>query len=153
MTFADIAVWILRAFGVLWTIGALFLLRQLYFNSKLDPMIDALEKMTAEFSGDEGAPPEPDDKGREHWMLAGALLTLASGVAMLIAHRAAVPILAALIIQQVLYFIRQRRRELVAKTAAQAEHERPTKETVNGFYTSLGMAALAAWLYSEGALI
>ena len=153
MTFADIAVWILRAFGVLWTVGALALLRQLYFNSKLDPMIEALDRMSAESGGEERAPPEPDDKGREHWMLAGALLTLAAGVAMIIAHRVAVAILAALIIQQVLYFIRQRRRELIARTPAQAEHERPTKETVNGFYTSLGMAALAAWLYGAGALI
>ena len=147
----QIVLWVLRGFGALWVVGAVFLLRQLWFNAKLDPMIATLEKMAE----DMGAPPEKAkvdvDNGRERWMAVGGVLTLAAGVAMLLGHRLAVPLLAALIVQQILYFIRQRRRELRA-SPADAAMERPTQQTVNGFYTSLLAALLAAWLYWRGQL-
>jgi hypothetical protein len=150
MTLPDLALWILRGFGALWIVGGVFLMRQLYMNTQLDGMIAQLEKM----AGEDGKPSdELDDKGRERWLFAGGVLTIAAGAAMAFAHRLAVPLLAALIIQQLLYFIRQRRRELAAQTESGAEGERPSQQTINGFFTSLLIATLAAWLYSEGKLL
>lgn len=151
MTGSDIGVWVLRGFGALWVLGALFGLRQAWFGSKIDKAIEKLEQMAAEFGE---APParEPEDRGREAWMIAGLVLLFAAGVAMALAHRLAVPLLAALIVQQLGYFIRQRRRELKAETAEEAAQARPERTTVNGFFTSLIMATLAAWLFHEGKL-
>jgi hypothetical protein len=152
MTGPDIGVWILRGFGALWIFGALFGLRQLWFGSKIDQAIEKLEQMAREF-GETPPPREPEDKGREAWMIAGLVLLFAAGVAMVLAHRLAVPLLATLIIQQLGYFIRQRRRELRAKTPEEAAEARPERTTVNGFITSLLMATLAAWLFYEDRLL
>jgi hypothetical protein len=147
-----VILWLMRLLGALWLGGSLFLLRQLWFNAKLDPMIDALEKMAAEM----GAPPDDAkidvDNGRERWLAAGAVLTLATGAAMVVGSRFAAPLAAALIVQQLLYFVRQRRRELRALNAAAAAQERPSRAAVNGFYTTLLGAVLAAWLLWRGLL-
>jgi hypothetical protein len=46
-----------------------------------------------------------------------------------------------------LYFVRQRRRELAAGSDADAADEaRPARSTINAFFFSLVMAVLAAWL-------
>jgi hypothetical protein len=156
MTIPDIAVWILRGFGVLWVVGGIFALRQVWIGMQVGGMIETLDKMTDEFA-DPGAPPkrerEPEDKGRDHWLMAGSVLLIICGAAMAVGHRVAVPLLLALIIQQMSYFVRQRRRELAAKTEEGAAEARPTRQTVNGFFTSLVMATLAAWLYYEGKLL
>ncbi len=56
-----------------------------------------------------------------------------------------------MIVHQLLYFIRQRRRELSA-TVLNADGECPSRETINAFFFSLIMAVLAGWLYWRGAL-
>ena len=62
-------------------------------------------------------------------------------------------LLAAIIIHQLMYFIRQHRRERAA-VSAEAKHEaRVNRRTINGFYSALIMAVLAAWLYHQDALI
>jgi hypothetical protein len=142
----------LRIIGVLWIVGGGFLLHQLWLNSKLDPMIATLEQMAREM----GAPPGKEeidvDNGRERWMAAGAVVLMLAGVAMGLGHRAAVWLLAAVIVHQLLYFVRQRRRELRA-SAQDAFMERPSSQTINAFFFSLVMAVLAAWLYWRGALV
>jgi hypothetical protein len=50
-----------------------------------------------------------------------------------------------------LYFIRQRRRELRA-SVEDAPGERPSRQTINAFFFSLIVAVLAGWLYWRGAL-
>lgn len=145
--------WLLRLMGVLWAVGAVFLMRQLWFNAKLDPMIAALEKAAEEL----GAAPEDAkidvDNGRERWMAVGAVLTLACGVAMIVGHRLAVPLLCACILQQMAYFARQHRREQRAPDAMAALGERPSRQSINAFYTSLAIAVLAALLYARGMLL
>jgi hypothetical protein len=157
MTGEEIALLVLRAMGALWVVGAIFLMRQLWFNSKLDPMIAALEKAAGDLREQAGEPPTSKktidiDNGRERWMAFGAVLTLASGVAMALGHRSALFILAANIAQQLFYFMRQRRREKAAPDAQTAAEERPSTETVNGFYATIILTMLTAWLYWRRAL-
>lgn len=157
MTLADILIWVLRAFGALYLVGGIFLIRMTWFWARLGPDMDRLAKTIEEFSAEvEGRapkPPEDEDRGREWWLFAGAVTTALAGAAMLIGHRLAVPALALIIVHQLLYFIRQRRRELRAATPEAAAEARPTPQTINGFFSALLMAVLAAWLYAQGALI
>lgn len=150
MTAEDVGVLMLRSVGLLWIVGALFLLRQLWASRKLDTMIETLDRMAQEMGS--AAKPLDVDNNRERWLAAGGVVMLAAGVAMGLAHRLAVPLLAALIVQQLLYFLRQRRRELRAADQSDAVLERPSRQTVNAFFFSLIMAVLAAWLYWRGAL-
>ncbi len=152
MTVDEVGLAVLRIVGVLWILGAVFLMRQLWFNSKLDPMIEALDQMAKEMGAPDSGKKLDIDNGRERWMAAGGVIMLAAGVAMGLGHRLAAPLLAALIVQQLLYFIRQRRRELNAADAGDALHERPSRQTVNAFFFSLFVSVLAGWLYWRGAL-
>lgn len=142
---------ILRIVGVLWIVGGGFLLHQLWLNSRLDPMIETLDRMAREMGAPDSGKPLDIDNGRERWMAAGAVILILAGLAMGLGHRASIVLLAALIVQQLLYFLRQRRRELRA-SPAEAFAERPSRETVNAFFFSLIIAVLAAWLYWRGAL-
>lgn len=156
---ADVLIWVLRAFGALYVLGGLFLARQMWFWARIGPSMNKLARTLSDFQAElEPEKPRPapaltEDVGRSWWLFAGAILTAVSGVAMLIGHRAAVPLLALLVVQQMLYFIRQRRAELRASSRADAEEARPTQATINGFVTALLLAVLAAWLGWQGALI
>lgn len=147
----EIGVWVLRIFGALYLFGAFMLVRALRMDSFLDQALSKLESMNAEFGG-EAPKPDSEDRGRRLWMYAGAALTGLSGAAMLIAHGWAVWLLAALVLQQMGYFIRQQRRERAAKNAEDAEDARPTPATQNAFIGSLGLLVLAGWLQANGAL-
>jgi hypothetical protein len=156
MSVEAIALLALRAMGALWVVGAIFLLRQLWFNSKLDPMIAALDKIADEFRAETGegpAKPKIDmDNNRERWLAAGAVITGACGVVMALAMQIALALQAIAIVHQLLYFYRQRQRELKAGDAATALLERPSAEAVNGFYATIILTMLTAWLYYRGAL-
>lgn len=157
MTLADILVWVLRGFGALYLVGGVMLMRTAWFWARLEPDMDRLLQTIEEFSAEnEGRAPkveEESDRGRQWWIFAGAVLTALAGAAMLIGHRLAVVALAVVIAHQLVYFVRQRRRELRAKTPEAALEARPTPQTINGFFSALLMAVLAAWLYAQGALI
>jgi hypothetical protein len=141
----------LRIVGVLWIVGGGFLLHQLWLNSKLDPMIEQLELMAREMGAPPGAEKIDVDNNRERWMAVGAVALILAGIAMGLGHHAAVWLLAVVIVHQLLYFIRQRRRELRA-SSQDAYTERPSRETINAFFFSLIMAVLAGWLSWRGAL-
>lgn len=151
MIAAEILVWLLRLFGVLYLLGGLWGARLFWFWARLGPQLNQLSQM-AEEAPDRDAPPIEPDNARNWWLFAGALLMAAAGAAMSLAHALAVPLLAAVIVHQLLYFIRQRRRELAASSAVEAAEARPARATINGFFSGLVMAVLAAWLYSVGAL-
>jgi hypothetical protein len=151
MSFEAIGLFFLRVVGVLWIVGGGFLLRQLWMNSQLDPMIEKLEQMAREMGAPEGEKKFDVDNGRERWMAAGAVTLILAGIAMGLGHRAAVLLLAIVIVHQLLYFVRQRRRELRA-SPGDASLERPSSQTINAFFFSLIMAVLAAWLYWRGVL-
>lgn len=159
MSLADVLIWVLRAFGALYLIGGLFLARQMWFWARIGPSMNELSRTIAAFQAEmepekpKPAPAVTDDVSRSWWLFAGGLITAAAGAAMLIGHRAAIALLALLVAQQMLYFIRQRRVELRAATRDDAEEARPTQATINGFATALLLAVLAAWLGWQGALI
>lgn len=156
MTVTAVLVWVLRLFGALYLVGGVWMARQMWFWVRMGDTIDAFyaaaESIQAETEGRAPGPVEKDDIGRSWWLLIGAVLTALCGLAMLLGHRLAPLLLSLLIAQQLLYFIRQRRRELRAVTADAKAEERPSETTVNGFYGALVMAVLAGWLGWQGAL-
>lgn len=159
MSLAEGLVWVLRAFGVLYVLGAVFLVRQLRMDAFLDRAISQIETMTDEIGADleRKAPTRstlpPDDPGRRAWLMSGAVLLFIAGVAMAIGHRLAVPLMVLLIVQQLAYFMRQRRRELRAATPEEAADARPAQSTRNGLYWCLVLTVFAAWLGWQGALL
>ncbi|MBL8559653.1 MAG: hypothetical protein JNM47_13075 [Hyphomonadaceae bacterium] len=155
MPLAEGLAWVLRAFGALYIVGAIFLFRMLRFDSFLDKAlreIEAANDSLAREAGEAAPVRAAEDRGRNVWLAAGGALTLAAGAAMLLASRFAVPLLALLVVQQLFYFMRQRRRELRAATPEEALDARPTAQTRSGFYYSLVLTVLAAWLGWQGAL-
>jgi hypothetical protein len=151
---ADVLVWALRGIGALWVVGGVFMLRQLWLMRGIDAAVTKLERMLQEHDERSTRADDhlPDDPNRTLWLVTGAVLTLCAGCAMLIAGRTAVLLLVLLIVHQLAYFIRQRMLELAAKTPEEALDRRPTRQTVNGFFTALVMAVLAAWLDHQGRL-
>ncbi len=118
----------------------------------MDQMLDMLDAMSAD---EAGAPPPVQrvtDRGRAVWLIAGALVLIAASAAMVFARTVCVALLAALVVQQMLYFVRQRRMELKAPNAEIADEARPTPATINAFYGALAVTVFAAWLYWMGAL-
>jgi hypothetical protein len=154
----DVLTWCLRLFGVGYFVGGVWMARQMWFWARITPSMNKLTQTIEEFNAEtEGraprAAPLDEDVNRSWWLFAGAVITAAAGFAMIFAHRLAVPLLAAIIVHQMLYFIRQRRRERAA-ISAEAKHEaRVNRATINGFFGALVMAVLAAWLYYQDALI
>jgi hypothetical protein len=151
MTLLDLGEGVLRLFGVLYALGALWLLNQMRTYHFMDKALDKISGLADEL--DPSRPPRtPVDLGRNLWTMAGGVLLLAAGVTMALGLRVSVVALAALTLHQMIYFIRQRRRELAATSAEDAEDARPAQSTRNGFFSGLAMLVLAAWLERSGAL-
>lgn len=149
MTLVDVGEGVLRAFGILYVVGAGFTLWALRLDFFLDKALAQLELALA---GGDGEPPPPSDPGRKWWLAAGGVLTFAAGATMALGLRLAVPALVLLMLHQIAYLLRQRRLELKASTPAAAEDARPTQATRNGFYSCVAQTILAAWLGWAGAL-
>lgn len=152
MTLLDAAEGVLRVFGALYVVGAVFLFRQLRADAFMDRAIEQLEAMAADFEERPAPPRPPEDPGRTAWMAAGGVLLIVAGVTMTLGLRVSVVALAVLTLHQMAYFVRQRRRELRAASAEEAEEARPTPEARNGFISGLIMLVLAAGLERAGAL-
>lgn len=158
MIVVDVLTWCLRLMGVGYFVGGVWMARQMWFWAQITPSMNKLTQTIEAFNAEtEGraprAAPLDEDPNRNWWLFAGAVITALAGLAMIFAHRLAVPLIAAIIVHQMLYFIRQRRRERAA-ISAEAKHEaRVNRATINGFYGALVMAVLAAWLYWMDALI
>lgn len=156
MTGPEIGLWVLRAVGALYLAGGLIGMRQAIFAIRAEPMMDSmLDVLDRMRSAQEGRPAPAQrvtDTGRNWWLLAGAALLTLAAAAMIAGHVSALWLLVALVLQQMLYFVRQQRRALSAANDEHAREIRPQRATVNGFYGSLGATVLAAWLYGAGAL-
>jgi Flp pilus assembly protein TadB len=155
VTGLDLGEGVLRLFGALYVVGAVFLLNQLRMNVFIDRALDTLDRMTAELAADAGEPPKPstpNDAGRTWWMVAGGVLLLVAGVTMLLGLRVSVIALGVLVLHQLAYFVRQRRLELAAATPEDALDARPTQATRNGFFFCLILFVIAAWLERSGVL-
>lgn len=159
MSLADVLVWVLRLFGAAYVLFGLFAARQLWFWARISPDMRRLAQALEQFSAEMGEPNKPaedlarEDTGRPWWLFVGVCIVIAAGVAMVFAHRLAVPLLAVAVGHQMLYLVRQRRRELRAATPTEAADARPERSTINAFFILLIVTVLAAWLYYEGALI
>ncbi len=136
--------WVLRGFGALYLLGGVQGARDAWFWARRHATIDAM--FAPARRAEDTALPRADT-GRSWWLFTGAVLTAAAGLAMLAAHALAGPLLAAIVIHQLLYFMRQRRRELRAKSDAEASDARPAPDTVNGYFIVVCLALLTAWLY------
>lgn len=90
--------------------------------------------------------PGSEDEGRRGWRLANALMYMFAGAAMSARDEAAAPILAALIVQQTFYLLRQRAAELNAARPESQAKERPSRLTVRLFVVTAVCAVLSAWL-------
>jgi Na+-transporting methylmalonyl-CoA/oxaloacetate decarboxylase gamma subunit len=156
VSFLDLAVWLLRAIGLFYLIGGFVALRQAWFMHRSEPMLDnLLDALDALQADHDGAPPSEKretDRGRALWLIAGALVLIAAGAAMVFAHSVCLALLTLLVVQQMLYFVRQRRMELKAPNAEIAEEARPTAATTNAFFGALAVTVFAAWLYWMSAL-
>jgi hypothetical protein len=152
MTLEQALVWVLRGFGALYIVGAIMLFRHLRVYALVDDATQRLEMMTREIEGEETPARDEVDKGRNGWLAAGGVLTAIAGLAMVFALRMSVVLLVLVVIHQIAYFIRQRHREVTAKSVEEALDARPTQATRNGFYTCLVLVVLAAWLGWRGAL-
>lgn len=156
MDVSDIAIWVLRAIGVLYFVGGLFGVRQAIFSLRAEPMMDSMLDILDRMNADNDGKPAPDervtDNGRNWWLLVGAVLLALAGAAMAAGHVSALWLLVMLVLQQMTYFVRQYRRARLAPNEEQASEIRPQRSTLNGFYGSLIATLLAAWLYFNGAL-
>jgi len=144
VSLADSLAWVLRVMGVLYLVGGLWGARSAYLWARIEAGVGALETRPASQSA--------FDPGRYWWVFAGALITAAAGAAMALAVRAALWLLALTVVHQLFYFLRQRRRERAAASRDIAADARPAPATIRGYFSSLVMLVLAAWLYAEGAL-
>jgi hypothetical protein len=154
----DILVWVLRAFGVLYIVGGVLGARQAWFWARIEPDLDRVTRILQSYDpkGDEDSLQDEniaqEDRGRQWWLLAGCVMLIPTGIAMLVSHQVAVLLLSLTIVHQLFYFARQRRRELKAPNVATAEDARVERSTINGFYALLIVTVLAAWLFWQGAL-
>lgn len=156
MTAVELATWVLRIIGAAYFLGGLFGMRQAFFmlqmGPKLDELMDTLDAYAAENEGRAAPQTRVSDNGRNWWLLSGAFVLTLAGGAMMAAHRSAAVLLALILVHQMLYFVRQRRRELIAPNEDQASEARPARATINGFLSSIPVVLLAAWLFHRGAL-
>lgn len=148
------ALFALRAFGLLYLVGGLFAVRQMWQLRTFEVGLEALHRQAQAFwqEGDAPLAPSSADVGRMNWLIAGGVLTALSGAAMLAASRFAVPLLAALVVHQLLYFARQRRRELSAPNAEAAADAQPERSTRNAAFVAFAIAVVSAWLLASGKL-
>ena len=155
MNLLDLGEGVLRLFGCLYAVAAVFLLNMLRTHVFMDRAIDTLDRITTELAAAAGETPKPsapNDGGRTWWMVAGGVLLLAAGAVMALGLRVSVIALGLLVLHQLAYFVRQRRRELAAATPEDALDARPTQATRNGFFFCLILFVLAAWLERSGVL-
>ncbi|MDX2233178.1 MAG: hypothetical protein NW200_01655 [Hyphomonadaceae bacterium] len=155
MTLLDLGEGVLRLFGAFYVVGAVFLANQLRMALFMDRAIDTLDRLASEIAADAGQPlrpTTPNDSGRTWWWAVGGVILFGAGVTMALGLRLAVPALALLVLHQLAYFVRQRRRELAAATPDAAEDARPTQATRNSFFVCLVLTVLAAWLERNGVL-
>lgn len=158
MIFVEVLTWVLRIFGALYLVGGLIGARQFWFWARITPDMNRLGQAMRDFSAELGETNDAAEKliepdtGRPWWLFVGAVILALAGAAMMLAHWLAVPLLAAIIVHQMLYFVRQRRREVRAESPAQAAEARVDQRTINGFFAALILAVLASWLYAQGAL-
>lgn len=155
MTLVDLGEGVLRVFGAIYAVATVFLLRHLRTSAFMDKAVDEIERIAADLAreaGESAPPPAPADTGRTTWLAVGGVLLFAAGVTMAFGLRLSVVALGLLALHQLAYFVRQRRRELAAATPQEAEDERPTQATRNGFVFGLLFFVLAGWLESRGAL-
>jgi hypothetical protein len=124
--------WTLRIFGAFWIVGGGFAIQQARL---LDLMENAMETLTN----------EKEDRLLTRFLFLGGVLTMLSGLGLLIVSRWVFLPLGLLIGSQVIYFAVKRQRFLKAKTAEEREDAEVTPQTQNAFIACL-VVAIAAFI-------
>ncbi len=130
---------LLRLFGAFWIIGGFFTLQAARESYFIDTVLDALS-------------PVKEDRLVSHFLLAGSILTIASGAGLLLSSRWVFLPLGALILSQLIYFTIQNQRLRRAKTPDEREEATVSPATINAFNVSVVITLITSFAYFVGAL-
>lgn len=122
--------WSLRVFGAFWVIGAAVTFQQARQASFMDTALEALTQ-------------KKEDRLVSRFLFISALLTLMSGIGLILASRWVVLPLALLILSQCVHFAIQKQRFVQAKTDEEREEARIASATRNAFKVSLVVVSAA----------
>ncbi|MBW8310995.1 MAG: hypothetical protein K0M64_03070 [Rhizobium sp.] len=128
--------WILRGFGAAWIVGSALAFHKAREAALIDRMLGAL-------SG------TPEDPLVTRFLFVGSVLTLLSGVGLVLATAWALVPLGLLVLSQLVYFALVRRKRARAHTEEQREEARVQPATFRAFRLSLLVTfatGVAAWL-------
>lgn len=143
-------IWLLKTFGVLWVLGGAFVIRQSWVEIFLDRAIDKVETLSKALGAD--GPDVPNDPGRAYWLLVGGILTVLSGIGLIVTHRYVLIPLSLLVVQQGLYAWRQWRMAERADSEEAAEDARMTPQARNGAIIAVGVWVVVLSLAWTGAI-
>lgn len=114
----------LRLFGIFWIAGVIFTLKSARESQFMDTCLEQLEQKKV-------------DRLVSNFMFIGGILTLLSGIGLLINQDAVIFILLMLIISQWVYFDIKKKRFAQAKTEEEKEEYTINSTTYNAFLTSI----------------
>lgn len=146
------AVWVLKAIGLLWFVGAFVVIRQSRLELVIDDATSKIEKIEADLSSEFDALSRPADRARAYWLLVGGVLTLLSGIGLMASHRYVVVPLTLLVLHQGVYAWRQNWRSKNATDAETAETEAMSPQAQNGALSALVVWIAAGILFYRGVL-
>lgn len=119
----------LRLFGIFWIAGGIFTLKSAKESQFMDTCLEQLEQKKV-------------DQLVSNFMFIGGILTLLSGIGLLINQDAVIFILLMLIISQWVYFDIKKKRFAQAKTEEEKEEYTINSTTYNAFLTSIYIAII-----------
>lgn len=130
---------LLRLFGAFWIFGGFMTFnaaKQSYF---MDSILDSLSS-------------EKEDRLVSYFLFIGSVLTILSGVGLLLTNCWLFFPLSLLIVSQIIYFAIQQKRFETSKTEEEREGARVNPATLNAFKVSLGVLITASLGWAIGAL-
>jgi len=128
--------WLLRGFGVFWIVGSGFAFHKARETALIDHVLGAI-------SG------TPEDPLVRRFLFVGSVLTLFSGMGLLLATAWALLPLALLVGSQLIYFELMRRKRAMARADEEQEEAQVSDATRQAFLLSVALtlaAGVAVWL-------
>ncbi|WP_017296169.1 hypothetical protein [Geminocystis herdmanii] len=114
----------LKLFGIFWIAGGMFALKSAKESQFMDTCLEQLQQKKV-------------DRLVSNFMLIGGILTLLSGIGLLMNQDGVIFILLMLIISQLIYFDTKKKRFAKAKTDEEKEEYTIQSTTYNAFLTSI----------------
>lgn len=138
-TLSILLTWGLRIFGAFWVLGGVLALQQARQAQFLDDAIEAISQ-------------QKEDRLTSRFLWVGAVLTLGSGLALVLSSRWALIPLALLVLSQLIYFRLQQQRFQRATTEEDQLEATVQPATENAFIVSLVVAVAAFLCWRLGGL-